>query len=488
MADLNALSLRRKFFNMLAGLSFSGKRDLYNVLGYPRSLTTAELYALYERQDVAIRVVDMPVEGIWTDPPNLNSSSRFTKAWRNLIKKHELWTVLAQADKLCAFGPFSAILVGGGGPTNTTLTNLSDPLYLRAYGAGSIEIKDYVVDTSSIRFGLPETYKIKVGNNTSSAPTREVIFHWTRVIHIADRPVQGTLFGEPRLRQVYNLLMDIMKIAGGSAETYWLAANRGVQVDVDKEMELDPASAAALSDELEEYQHQLRRFIRTRGVTITSLGSDMADPRGVFSVLLGLLSGATGIPQRLLVGSEAGQLASEQDRANWADQLRRRRTAFAEPYVLRPVINHLAMIGVLPEVEDVTFEWPDPFHTSPLERAQTMAQQARAIVNMSRQADLGNPIATLEECRTIIGLPEEVPDGQTLPKPMKELRPVDPAAQNPTEEDDPDEPGQSTDEDGKNGAQKRENGSSLHQISAESRLLPRNSREIPAVLRKTKST
>jgi len=289
--------------------------------------------------------------------------------------------------------------LGTAAPTGLKIDRVP---YLQAFGAGGATITNSDLDTSSPRFGKPAIYALKIAE-----PERTFRVHYSRIIHIVDRPLQGDTTGQPRLVPIYNLLDDMLKIAGGSAETYWLTANRGMQVDVDKEMSLTEPDAKALADELEEFQHQLRRYIRTRGVTITPLGSEVADPKSVFEVLLALISATTGIPQRILVGAEAGQLASEQDRANWSEYIQRRRKAFAEPFILLPMIARFTEIGLLPkQTKPVEFKWPEAFHQNPLERSQTMAQTARAAVNLSRQTQYGFPTMTLEEVRVTLGLPE----------------------------------------------------------------------------------
>src|SRR5690606_13424357 len=110
---------------------------------------------------------------------------------------------------------------------------------------------------------------------------------------------------------------------------------------------------------------------RTRGGKVTNLGTDVADPTGVFNVLIAMLSGATGIPKRILIGAEAGQLASEQDRANWADRIDERRATWANPYIIFEIIRKLAKAKYLPTPDNVeiTVEWPSAFKMSPLEDA-----------------------------------------------------------------------------------------------------------------------
>jgi hypothetical protein len=222
------------------------------------------------------------------------------------------------------------------------------------------------------------------------------------------------MFGDPRLAAVVNVLDDFMKVVGGSAEVFWLNANRGMHIDIDKEMQLEPNDEADLTSEIEEYTHQLRRIIRTRGVKITNLGSDPADPSGVFKTLCCMVSAMTGIPQRILFGNEAGQLASEQDRAMWADRINERRKSHASPIILMQFIKKCQQFGALPEAQDLKVTWPDAFSMSPLEVAQASAQRARAVASFITQGAGGKQIVTtVEEARELSGLPRDIPTSDT---------------------------------------------------------------------------
>jgi len=436
LAQASAL-LARSLLAVRAGWQFGGQRKLYDVYGYPKQLTFQNMLAKYQRQDITSRVVDMPPEEMWANPypPTLKEMRAVKEKWDDFANKLLLWQRIIQADKLLSFAPFAVMLMGMKGESQTKaprVSSLDDFLYLQVYGGeDTVEVKRYEDNTQSPRYGQPTLYQVKIGPNASQTRTIEV--HYSRVVHIVDRPLQGLMMGEPRLAQVYNTLEDLLKITGGSAELYWMTANRGLQIDVDKDMQLNATDAAALEDELQEYQHQLRRFIRTRGVKIEPLGSEVADPSGVFAVLLAILAGTTSIPQRILTGAEAGQLASEQDRANWAQYIERRRKVFGEPYILQPVVKFLSDAGYLPGdtpekmklgTKDSMFEWPEAFHMSPLEDARTLAEKARATVNFSRRAQFGDPVISDEEAREIIGLPRDVPSGDTMPKAPK-------GAQNP---------------------------------------------------------
>lgn len=398
-----------------AGISFSGYRDVYTVFGYKRVLTAQDMLERMTRQDIAKTCMVKPAEGIWANPPKVTCNDGFVTAWEKLVPKFSLWSILLRADKMLAYEPYVILFLGLPGKPDTAVTaaTVDELKYIQPYGASDAQIATYETDPASVRFGLPLHYRISVKGSPIG-----VLAHWSRCLHLTNELVKDNLSSDPRMLAGWNLFDDMVKVAGGSAETYWLTGNRGMQVDVDKEMELDDDEAKALSDELDEFQHQLRRYVRTRGVKINTLGAEVADPSGPFRVTISLLAATYGIPQRVLMGSEAGALASEQDRANWAEVIQNRRETFAEPYVLTPFILKLSNLGILPrvKVENLAYEWPNAFHLSPLEKAQTMAQTARALVNISRQAEKGHPIATLSEARLICNLPAETPKGVSFPE------------------------------------------------------------------------
>ena len=399
------------------GLRFGDKRDYYAVFGYKPVLKFNDFFQTYRRQDIASRIIDAPAQAIWRNPPEIKTEGPFKTAWDVLVKKAKLWNAFERVDRLAGLGSFSTLLIGfDKSDLETPASNASEILYLQPYSEESVDITALVEDASDPRFTLPKTYKVKLvdpkrslgttsGSHTVGTRTIERLVDQSRILHVAESTLDDNLFGVPRLCKVFNLLDDLLKVAGGSAETFWLEGRKGLHVNVDKEMELSGVDETALADEIEEYQHQLRRVIRTRGVEVNALGSDTPNPKGNFDMIMSLISGTTGIPRRILMGSEAGQLASEQDRANWAERIQERRLSFAEPVVLFPFVKLCQDASVLPKDDDVEFEWPSAFIMSPLEEGQTMAQKARATQNLSKQGESGAPILTQEESRELLGYP-----------------------------------------------------------------------------------
>ena len=420
----------REFGGIIAQWMGSNRRDLYKVFNYTDLPTYDNMFFKYNRQDLAKRVVDAEPNTTWASPPEIEASEEFVTAWEALVKKHNLYSRIMTMDKLLGLGRFSVLVIGiddGQALDKPVASDNNNVIYLKAYGEHRVSITKYYEDPTKPEYGQPEVYNIKPGltketvmnargQSTSFNPNPFDV-HASRVIHAAESITDNDLFGIPRMLPIYNLLDDILKVAGAASETFWLMANRGMQIDIDKDMNLSAADTEALGAEVGEYEDNQSRIIKTRGVTITPLGSDVADPKNTFDVLLSLLSGATGIPRRILIGSEVAQLASAQDRANWATHIERRRVLFAEPQILNPLIRKLTALGILPEAEDIEFKWPDAFIQNPLEKAETAAQTARSLANVSKALSADVSVISVEEGREILCIEGPPPPQKQLPPP-----------------------------------------------------------------------
>ena len=402
------------------GIQAFGKRDLYETFGWSKVIGHRNFIAKYHRQDICQRIIKAPVQALWSDPPKVSGDTPFQKAWDDFVAQNQVWADLQRVDILCGLGRYAILLIGiNDGQDLIQPVNVREGnkvIYLQPYAEGSVDIKEYDQNPQSPRFGLPKVYRITPGafqmgtDNQSVSDGIETAFevHFSRVLHLAEGALESKVFGHSRLEAVFNVLDDILKVTGGSAEMFWLSANRGLHIDVDKDVDLKKDDAENLADEVQDYTNELSRVIRTRGVKVNSLGSEVADPRGVFDVQLSLLASNTGIPKRVLMGSEAGQLASQQDRANWAIQVEMRISSHGQPTVLIPLIRILIDAGVLPAPQQMVVEWPDAFKMNPLERAQTSAQMARSAANLSKTL---KTISDINIQNAEASQPTEVPAG-----------------------------------------------------------------------------
>ncbi len=407
-----SILVERYQFMRQAGISFDGERDLYAVLGYDRTITDKQYRDRYARGGIAKRIVEALPKATWRggaeliEDENPDVSTDFEKAWETLATKLKVWSVFRRADILSGLSTFSVILIGAPGELDSELPKASGPdqlLYLSPFsGGGSLgnktatvdadcRIQEYENDINNPRFGLPKFYQLRRTNFTSPGLQRQV--HWTRVLHIAEDCLFDEVFGAPALENVWNLLDDLDKVTGGGAEAFWLRANQGLNLNLDKDAALSPEAAAKLADEVDEYRHNISRILKTRGMDVKALGSDVANFSNPADAILTQIAGSKGIPKRILTGSEMGELASSQDRDNWRDQINGRQTEHAGPYIVRPLVDRLIQYGYLPTPTQYEVRWP---HIQVLTEAEKADGATKwATVN----ATTGRTVFTDEEIR-----------------------------------------------------------------------------------------
>ena len=125
----------------------------------------------------------------------------------------------------------------------------------------------------------------------------------------------------------------------------------------------------------------LRRILINEGVDLKSLAQQIADPLNHVQAQLQMIAAETGIPIRVLTGSERGELASSQDASEWKTFVQSRREDHAEPHIIRPFVDRLMELKILPQPEtgDFQVDWLDLFSISEKERVEIGVKRANAI-------------------------------------------------------------------------------------------------------------
>jgi hypothetical protein len=367
------------------GKSFGGDRDLYDALGYKATPTYGDDYLpKYIRQDVARAAVNAPVNACWREHPRITESeddeTKFEKRWTEIVNKRSVYRQLARVDKLARIGEYAVLLLGfdDSGELSEPVTRASDVVYLQPYGQSNAVVETYDEDNKSERYGLPEKYKLtmKRGHTSTLAPT----VHHSRVIHVAEDLLESNVEALPTLSSVLNRLEDLERVVGGSAEMFWRGAFPGYGFKADEGYTMEPQDLSALQDEIEEYMHGMKRYIRLRGMSVEDLMQQVADPSNHADVILTLISCALRIPKRILLGSERGELASSMDEKNWLQVIDDRRRNYCEPTLVRSVVDRLVLVKVLPEPrEGYVVEWSDLMAPSDKDKVEVGATRAKAI-------------------------------------------------------------------------------------------------------------
>lgn len=406
----SALLARHKIMSKI-GMTYEGKRDLYQALGYKRELVYQDFWERYRRGGIAKQVVEAFPAATWRGRPRLEGGVRLQKAWERLEQIQPLFRYLDRVDRISGIGRYGVLLVGVRGQSNLALplrkiegASPDDLIYLSIYSEQNASITEWETDPASPRFGLPKMYILKLSSEASPGAARAIPggsarVHYTRLIHVAEGVTEDETFGTPRLEPVWNYLDDLDKVVGGSSEAVWRTVDRGIQFNLDKDAEFgSDTDEADLKDEIEEYMHGLKRYVLTQGIDAKVLGSEITDPRGAFGVLAQLVSATTGIPMRMLFGSERGQLASQQDEKSFNARLRERQLNYAEPGIFDPFVDLLMRAGLLPEGA-YTVTWPDNSTLTDKERADVAARMGQAARSFALAVKEGPGLYDIEEVK-----------------------------------------------------------------------------------------
>lgn len=412
--------LNRATLAALLGYSHDGDRNIYTALGYDTSISFDQYRTQYARQDIARAVINRPINMTWQGPLEISEGDEeketpLEQQYTQLAKRLRLKTQFKRLDKLSSIGEFGILLMGYSDvkshqdwamPVSGRALSLN---YVKPHGQGTVEIKEWVERSDDPRYGLPLYYEVDM-SNPNSKTTAPVKVHYSRVIHVTGELMESEVNGEPTLQVVWNRLKDLEKIAGGSAEMFWLGARPGYQFNVDPEAQFEQGDFEDLKNQLDEWEHGLRRALRTKGIDINALSAQVTDPSKHIDAIMSLISAVTGIPKRILMGSERGDLSSTQDRTEWLEKVQTRREEYAEEQIVRPFVDVCMERGVLPRTKEYDVVWMDLFAPSEQEKAEVGKTRAEALKAYGSVPGLSEIIPVEQFVDLFLGLPQEAVD------------------------------------------------------------------------------
>lgn len=386
---LTELIARMSLASKLGTQQYGGDRDIYQALGYKETITFADYYGRYTRQDIAKAVIDRPISVTWRGKLTIaegeaDTETALEREWKKLDQTLGLKSKFSRVDKLTGLGSYGVLLLGLNDVTNVDgFAKPTSPgrklLYVKPLSSESAKINTYESDPMNARYGLPLMYQITV-QDAAVGSTKDLLVHYSRVIHITDDLLENEVLSLPRLMPVFNRLMDLEKLVGGDAEMFWRGARPGYAGSLEKDYQMTDTTMSDLQDQIDEYEHNLRRILVNEGVKLESLAQQIADPKNHVDIQIQMISAVTGIPKRILTGSERGELSSEQDTGEWLAYVQGRREEYAEPRIIRPFIDRCMELKILPQSKSgYTVIWDDLFSISKKDKAEINRINAEAL-------------------------------------------------------------------------------------------------------------
>lgn len=395
-----------------AGIQYHGLRDIYAVAGYPAQdvLDFSHYWAMYTRDPLGGRIVDMPAKSCWRQAPDIvepdtPGDTAFTDAWYEMAERLNVWRYFERVDRLAGVGRYAVLMLGVRGVQDDQLIqpikNMAGPqdlIYLGVYHELNARITTWITDTGTPRFGQPESYTLALSSGVSGFPKASSRVHASRIIHVAEDLLQDEVFGRPRLERCVNRLMDLDKITAGVGEGFWQAATRILQANIDPTADIQTPQLDDLETKMTEMIHDLRRQFMGQGVKLEWLPQQVQTPKDISDLYFELICAAAGIPRRILFGNEAGKLASTTDQASYFGMISERQEQYAEPVIVRQFIDRMVALGALPPPvkgpKAYEVVWPTLFELTETEEAT--ANKDRALTAQALTPMGGSPLDIVE--------------------------------------------------------------------------------------------
>lgn len=363
--------------------------------GYPFTVDFYMQWNMYQRNGLARAGINIPASLTWLDYPTIKEGdgtkteeTLWTKGVKKLLKQKRVWRHLADADRMQMVGRYSALFfrVRDGLTPDQHIKLIKPEMLIEIQPIWEGQLIPALLDNDlkSDRLGRPVTYTYQetgVGNQNALA-TQSFTIHHSRLIILSENAVGGSIYGEPANEAGFNALLDWDKIRGSGGEASWLAAaNKQVLTSDNPNATVTNEVLDAINDALKDMKEGLDEAVFMKGVTATPMGATVPDPKVYKEMALEEYAASRMIPVKILVGTQTGVKAGDEDTAGYMRQIQSRRCNKVTP-MIEDCINWLMRHGVIPQVEEFTVEWSDLTAPSAMQKADcvlklTQAEQAR---------------------------------------------------------------------------------------------------------------
>jgi len=373
ISDLERLA--PSYMSTLLGMQFKNHRDFYTVFGWERFVRANMLTALYNNHGIARAVNNTPVITTWRTYPTISSTNTlFNTDLVRLNERVKIYKAMKDVDRVSGIGTFGLIVLRVAGQ------KLSSPLKpfkiknlreLSVYQESDVEIfYDELLNGK-------DTYTYNI--NHYKIGTSDI--HPSRVLHVAENSLDG-ITGESRLSIIYNQLMDLWKVSGSSAEQFYISASLLLNAKAMDGFKIKKADGEKLQDSLYELVNKMKGFLVTSGFDIKNIAPPIASPKDSWEVLEKFVSATTGIPRRLIFGSEMGQLASTQDQTTYYERIASRQINYVSDEIIKKLLDKIMAFATDFATAPYTVTWQKLSALSDKEVSEAVEKYAISVNKM----------------------------------------------------------------------------------------------------------
>jgi len=356
----------------------------WNDYGWPSELTFFMHWNMWRRNAVAAQVVGLPVKLCWLTKPCVKESDEkhdetaFEKEFKRTVKRLKLWQRIKGADLRQRVGRYSALVwtVADGLTMDKPLAkvNINRIIDVKPVFEDQLQVSTVEEDQKSHRYGQPVMYSLQESGtgSRSERQNRSGQIHWTRVTTFAEGADDGTIYGIPSLEAIFNDLIDWDKVKGSGGEGFWRAAAQKFVLEASKESAANAPKTEeldALTDMLTDMFAGFDTMPYTGGWNLKSLDTSMPNPDGFVAILEKSIAAGSGIPSKILFGSQTGVKAGDEDTGHFMRLLQSRRENEISDFI-NDVLAWFGEHTNLKIPDDVHVEWDDLTAPGALQKAE----------------------------------------------------------------------------------------------------------------------
>lgn len=405
--------------------------------GYPMQVDFYMHWNMYKRNGLAKAGVDIPVNICWMDGPTVregddddHEETPWEKGVKALAKRLKLWRHIRDADRMQRVGRYSAIFVRvrDGLSADKPLSTISADkiIELMPIWEGQLEPNDIDQNTASDTYSKPlnYTYSSTGTGNQNDKTADSFTIHHSRLIILSEDAVGGSIYGTPANEAGFNALLDWDKIRGSGGEASWLAA-ANKQILTPKEGSSGTISVETLdgiNDALKDMKEGLDESLFLGGVTATPMNNTVPDPEVYKQMALEEYCASVFIAAKILVGTQSGVKAGDEDTASLMRMMMSRRINTCSEYIdsfLSWCYRYGALVA---PANGHSIAWSDltaPSLTARLDAIVKMSQ-----VNMNERGSGNGPVFMPDEMRKVADYDEL--DSDEIPLPAETPPEIDP--------------------------------------------------------------
>ena len=431
-------ALRRAREQFLGGALDAKRPAAWDQYGYPQQVTAEQLRQAYERGGAGHGAVHRILDKCWQERPRIKpegseDETPWEKKVEKLFKKRRLWSKLRDLDRRNMVGRYAAIIyrVADGQRLDQPMKTARDLVDVIPLFETQIKVTKWHADPADAEnYGKPAMFQYQTRDlaqvgDTQGKPDQWADVHPSRVQILAEGSVGDFFDGVPLLLAGFNHLMDLEKIAGGSAESFIKNAARTLKIVFDPTSNPEAITQNAdgtpsgksvhqvLQERADAINRNLDAVIATQGGNIDPLQVQQADPQKPFEVAANLFAASVRLPFTILFGQQTGRLASDQDQRDYSARCQARQQHDLTP-MIEEFVQRMQAAGVI-EAGEFEVEWP-PLDSPGDEEKFATAESMSTINQRAFQSGQG-PVYAASEIRKATGYEEAMPEDPTLGDP-----------------------------------------------------------------------